>query len=247
MATQTSERVPAARVAGVDGCKSRWLCITRDRRSGAIGARLFDSAAELVDHEPLPDVIGWDIPIGLAEDGTRRGCDRAARSVLRAPRASSVFTAPIRAALAATSQAEASRITAERCDGRRVAAQAFGIYAKVRELDALLEARPALRGRIREVHPEVCFWAWNSGVPMRHYKKTDAGERERRDLVERHLGEGALEVVRRQLAPKRAPTDDIHDAFAALWTAERIACGAARTLPEQPQRDARGLCMEIVY
>ena len=60
MATQTSERVPAARVAGVDGCKSRWLCITRDLRSGAIGARLFDSAAELADQEPLPDVIGWD-------------------------------------------------------------------------------------------------------------------------------------------------------------------------------------------
>ena len=247
MATQTSERVPAARVAGVDGCKSRWLCITRDLRSGAIGARLFDSAAELADQEPLPDVIGWDIPIGLAEDGTGRGCDRAARSVLRAPRAASVFTAPIRAALAAASRADASEIPARLCEGRRVAAQAFGIYAKVRELDALLEARPALRGRIREVHPEICFWAWNSGVPMRHYKKTEAGERERRILVERHFGDGALEVVRRQLAPKRAPADDVLDAFAALWTAERIARGVARTLPDEPLLDARGLRMEIVY
>lgn len=247
MATQTSERVPAARVAGVDGCKSRWLCITRDLRSGAIGAGLFDSAAELVDHEPLPDVIGWDIPIGLAEDGTGRGCDRAARSVLRAPRASSVFTAPIRAALAASSQAEASRITAERCAGRRVAAQAFGIYAKVRELDALLEARPALRGRIREVHPEVCFWAWNGEVAMRANKKTPEGQRERLALIEARYGSGVVAQVRAQLASSRAPTDDIHDAFAALWTAERIARGVARTLPEQPQRDARGLCMEIVY
>jgi predicted RNase H-like nuclease len=247
MATQTSERAPAARVAGVDGCKSRWLCITRDLRSGAIGARLFDSAAQLIDQEPLPDVIGWDIPIGLAEDGAGRGCDRAARSVLRAPRASSVFTAPIRAALAAASRAEASEITARLCDGRRVAAQAFGIFAKVREVDALLEARPSLRGRIREVHPEICFWAWNGGVPMRHYKKTEAGERERRDLVEHHFGEGTLEAVRRELAPKRAPADDVLDAFAALWTAERIASGAARTLPEQPLRDTRGLRMEIVY
>ena len=227
MAAQISEQGRASRVAGVDGCKSRWLCIARDLPGGGIEAQLFDSAALLADQDPLPDVIGWDIPIGLADDGTGRGCDRAARSVLRAPRASSVFTAPIRAALAA--------------------AQAFGIFAKVRELDALLEARPALRGRIREVHPEICFWAWNSGVPMRHYKKTEAGERERRDLVVRHFGEDVLEAVRKQLAPQRAPTDDILDAFAALWTAERIAHGVARTLPDEPLFDARGLRMEIVY
>ena len=247
MAAQTSEGPRASRVAGVDGCKSRWLCIGRDLHTGGIEARLFESAAQLADQEPLPDVIGWDIPIGLADDGAGRSCDRAARSVLCAPRASSVFSAPIRAALAAASRAEASEITARLCEGRRVAAQAFGIFAKVRQLDALFEARPALQGRIREVHPEICFWAWNGGVPMQHYKKTEAGEHERRNLVARHFGDGAFESVRRQLAPMRAPADDILDAFAVLWTAERIANGVARTLPEEPPRDSRGLRMEIVY
>ncbi len=247
MAAQTSERARASRVAGVDGCKSRWLCIARDLRTGGIEAQLFESAAQLAKQDPMPDVIGWDIPVGLVDDGTGRGCDRAARLVLRAPRASSVFTAPIRAALAARSQDEASRITAERCAGRRVAAQAFGIYAKVREVDALLAARPSLRGRIREVHPEVCFWAWNGGVAIRASKKTEAGQRERLALVEAHFGAGSLARVREQLAPLRAPVDDILDAFAALWTAERIAQGVARTLPEEPLLDARGLRMEIVY
>jgi predicted RNase H-like nuclease len=247
MAAQTSEQVPASRVAGVDGCKSRWLCIGRDLHTGGIEARLYESAAQLADQDPLPDVIGWDIPIGLAEDGSGRGCDSAARAVLRAPRASSVFTAPIRAALAARSQQEASQITAQRCDGRRVAAQAFGIYAKVREVDALLAARPSLRGRIREVHPEVCFWAWNGGVAIRASKKTVAGQRERLALVEAHFGAGSFTRVQRRLAPLRAPADDILDAFAALWTAERIASGVARTLPEQPRRDALGLRMEMVY
>lgn len=231
----------------MDGCKSRWLCIARDLRSGGLEAQLFDSAADLADQVPLPDVIGWDIPIGLAEDGAGRGCDREARALLRAPRASSVFTAPIRAALVARSQAEASRITAERCAGRRVAAQAFGIYAKVREVDALLAARPALRGRIREVHPELCFWAWNGGVAIHASKKSEAGERERRALVEAHFGAGSIARVRAQLAPRRVPADDILDAFAALWTAERIASGVARTLPETPLCDARGLRMEMVY
>lgn len=247
MAPQTSERPRASRVAGVDGCRSRWLCIGRDLHTGAITARLFDSAEQLADQDPLPDVIGWDIPIGLADDGTGRGCDSEARKTLRAPRAASVFTAPIRPALTAASRAEASEITARLCDGRRVAAQAFGIYAKVRELDALLATRPELRGRIREVHPEICFWAWNGGAAMQHYKKTPAGEHERRELVARYFGEGAIDAVRAQLAPKRAPTDDILDAFAALWTAERIAKGSARTLPEDPRVDSSGLRMEIVY
>lgn len=247
MAAQTSERLTASRVAGVDGCKSRWLCIARDLHTGGIEARLFESAAHLADQDPLPDVIGWDIPIGLAEDGDGRGCDRAARSVLRVPRASSVFTAPIRAALAARSREEASSITAQRCAGRRVAAQAFGIYAKVREVDELLAARPSLRGRIREVHPEVCFWAWNGSVAIRASKKSEAGQRERLALVEAHFGAGSLARVRTQLARRRVPADDILDAFAALWTAERIALGVARTLPEEPLRDARGMRMEIVY
>jgi predicted RNase H-like nuclease len=247
MAAETSERLPASRVAGVDGCKSRWLCIARDLRSGEIAARLFATAAQLVDQHPLPDVIGWDIPMGLAEDGASRGCDRAARAVLRAPRASSVFTAPIRAALAAGSLAEASGITARHCDGRRVSAQAFGIFPKIREVDEALAARPALRGRLREVHPEVCFWAWNGGVAMRAYKKTEEGQRDRLALVEGHFGAGAVARVLAQLAPARAPTDDILDAFAALWTAERIARGVARTLPDEPLRDARGLSMQIVY
>jgi len=247
MAAQTSERVRASRVAGVDGCKSRWLCIARDLLTGGIEAQLFESAAQLADQDPLPGVIGWDIPIGLTEDGDGRVCDRAARLVLRAPRASSVFTAPIRAALAARSQDEASRITAQRCAGRRVPAQAFGIYAKVREVDDLLAARPSLRGRIREVHPEVCFWAWNGGVAIRASKKSEAGQRERVALVEAQFGAGSLARVRAQLAPLRAAADDILDAFAALWTAERIARGVARTLPEKPLCDARGLQMEIVY
>jgi predicted RNase H-like nuclease len=247
MAPQSSERPVASRVAGIDGCKARWLCIGLDLHSRAIAARLFDSAAAVAEQDPLPDVIGWDIPIGLADDGAGRACDRNARSVLRAPRAASVFNAPIRPALTATSQTEASEINARLCDGRRVAAQAFGIYAKVREVDALLAARPALRDRIREVHPEVCFWAWNGGVSMRHGKKSPDGAGERTELVARHFGADAIELVQRRLAPKRAPLDDILDAFAALWTAERIANGVARTLPDAPPRDASGLRMEMVY
>jgi predicted RNase H-like nuclease len=41
--------------------------------------------------------------------------------------------------------------------------------------------------------------------------------------------------------------DDILDAFAALWTAERITSGVAVTLPENKPLDSTGLPMRIVY
>jgi predicted RNase H-like nuclease len=38
-----------------------------------------------------------------------------------------------------------------------------------------------------------------------------------------------------------------HDAFAALWTAERIFAGTATVLPDPPPVDAVGLRMEVWY
>jgi predicted RNase H-like nuclease len=40
--------------------------------------------------------------------------------------------------------------------------------------------------------------------------------------------------------------DDLLDAFAALWTAERISNGTARTVPAAPLEDRFGLRMEMV-
>ena len=48
---------------------------------------------------------------------------------------------------------------------------------------------------------------------------------------------------RRELASNE---DDILDAFAALWTAERIALGISQTIPAVPPKDSFGLRMEIV-
>jgi predicted RNase H-like nuclease len=40
--------------------------------------------------------------------------------------------------------------------------------------------------------------------------------------------------------------DDLLDAFAACWSAERVLAGRARTLPAMPPMDEHGLRMEIV-
>src|SRR5207249_103178 len=63
--------------------------------------------------------------------------------------------------------------TRERIDGKRCSRQAFGIFAKIAEVDALMT--PADQGRVREGHPEVTFAVMCDGTPMEKRKKSSAG------------------------------------------------------------------------
>ncbi len=231
-------------VAGADGCKAGWVRLARALDSPDLVLEVFADAKSLLFAELVPVVLGLDAPVGLTESGPRV-CDGVARRMLGRPRASSVFPAPIRPALAARTQREASEIT-RRLDGRGVPVQAWGIYARIRELDALLRGQPELQERLREVHPEICFWAWNAERPMEFRKKSAPGRAERSALVDSHFGAGAA-IRLLDTRPPGVAADDVLDAFAALWTAERVARGEARTLPAAPPRDACGLRMEMVY
>lgn len=231
-------------VAGADGCKRGWFRAARETGSGELHFEVFREAHALLRAAPSPRFLALDIPIGLPASG-RRDCDVAARGVLKPLRTSSVFPAPVRPALHAETRLEACTIT-KACDGRLVGTQAFALYKKIREVDALLEKSGEARARVREIHPEVCFWAWNGEAAMRASKKTPAGLRQRKALVQKWLGADALASARKRAGPGVAD-DDILDAIAALWTATRIAEGRARTLPAVPPVDPTGLRMEIVY
>jgi predicted RNase H-like nuclease len=122
----------------------------------------------------------------------------------------------------------------------------FRDLPKIREVDEALRANPQLRERVYEVHPEVTFRVWR-GAAMNHSKKTQAGHADRIRLISAHFGEDAFETVRAKHRPRDVADDDILDAFAALRTAERIANGVSRSLPEVPPFDAAGLPMRIVY
>jgi predicted RNase H-like nuclease len=82
---------------------------------------------------------------------------------------------------------------------------------------------------------------------MRYRKTSRAGREERLGVVESYFGSGAFGAVRELYPVGRVGHDDILDAFAALWSAERVLRGDARTLPCRPPVDQRGLRMEIVY
>lgn len=65
---------------------------------------------------------------------------------------------------------------------------------------------------------------------MRHPKKTGFGFAERFALAQATFGDAA-EMIRENVSRKLAGDDDILDALAALWTAQRIHSGTAVTLP----------------
>ena len=232
-----------ATIIGADGCRSGWICIFQELPSRRLGSKVFPTIRELFAAAPRLDVLAVDIPIGMTEAGPR-DCDLAARRLLAPLRTSSVFPAPIRPALQAATYLDA-------CDrslvaqGKRLSKQAWAIYPKIREVDDLLRADAAIRDRVYEVHPEVSFAAW-SGAPMAARKKDAAGFAARHDLVREHFGPHAYDSVRQRYPRRDVANDDILDAFAALWTAERILSGVAQSLPASPPLDAAGLPMRIV-
>ncbi|HEY3011290.1 MAG TPA: DUF429 domain-containing protein [Gemmatimonadales bacterium] len=229
-------------IGGADGCPGGWVCIERDTITGDIFAEVLPSTRQLLERGRSLAVLTVDIPIGLT-DAEPRECDLQARRLLTSKRSSSVFSAPVRAALEARTYAHACALSAA-ASGKRLSKQAHAIMWRIQEVDAILRSDPELRTRVREIHPEVCFYAW-AGRPMQHPKRTPEGRAERLDLVNEHFRD-AFEIIRRDIPPKQAADDDLLDAFAALWTAQRIVRGTATTVPATPLEDRFGLKMEMV-
>jgi predicted RNase H-like nuclease len=197
------------RVAGVDGTKGGWVAIVLE--DGGFAADYFlrpieTEFGELADAE----VIAVDIPI---EFGPRQA-DIAARPYLRGA-ASTVFTTPARELL-------------ERPfgPGRGLSAQAHALGPRIVHVTELARSD----SRLYEVHPEVSFRAMNEERPLGYRKNSAGGALERIELLRRQ----GIEVTR--LGPAAAvPLDDVLDAAAAAWSAQRIATGKARSLPDPPE------------
>lgn len=193
-------------IAGVDGCKSGWLCVWKNTSNGQINHQVFDNAHDLIHQKPRPLVIAIDIPIGLTDAGKRES-DCQARKLLGKPRSSSVFPAPIRPALIARTREEASRIT-RTADGRGVGFQSWDIVPKIKEVDSVLINQPELQDFVHEVHPELSFWAWNVGKPMTAKKTKPGGKAQRRKLVDAYFGNDAFQSIRYERYKKDVADDD---------------------------------------
>jgi predicted RNase H-like nuclease len=210
-------------VAGIDGYgHGAWVAVVLEDGRFAdclVGASL---AALLAGVGPT-DATAIDMPIGLPDEG-ERAADRLARARVGA-RWPSVFRTPPRAVLAAATPVEANAI-ARHLTGKGVSRQALAIAPRIFEVERVL----ADRGALHEAHPEVSFAAL-AGGPLAWPKTSWRGVHVRRALLET-----AGIVLPDDLgAANGVPPDDVLDAAAAAWTADRIASGRSERLPDPPE------------
>jgi predicted RNase H-like nuclease len=157
-------------VVGVDGCPGGWTAVAQ-LNADEPWVRVFETFMELVGAFAKDTIIAVDMPIGLPDFTGHggRGPEALVRPLI-GHRQSSVFSIPSRAAVYAETArfttveqwhaahrraSEVARLTSN--PPRGVSFQAFGIFAKIREIDALLRERSDLRERVYESHPEFAF------------------------------------------------------------------------------------------
>ena len=167
-------------VPGADGAPGGWALIVKE--AGGCRVKKAERLSQIFDGGYSPKIVAVDIPIGLldAYETGGRECDREARKCLGPKRGSSVFPAPVRPVLRATSYEEAKELSRRSAEVRKaISKQTWAIVCKIIEVDDLLRTRPALRDVVREVHPEVSFCEL-AARPMHYSKRKREGRDERR-------------------------------------------------------------------
>jgi len=231
---------------GADGCRAGWFAIALTR-NGQWQTEVILDLAEFWEKYQKASLILLDIPIGLKEKGAEeRRCDKDARKLLGPPRASSVFRVPCRKAVYAAIYEEASATNAQITE-RRLSRQTWGICPKIRQVDSLLLTDASARARLKEIHPEVCFWAL-AGRPMQHNKKRAEGFAERIEVLQSYhcATEEIVQHARKNYRGKGIKKDDILDALVAAITALAGLNGLI-SVPDPPESDECGLPMQMLY
>ncbi len=179
--------------------------------------------------------VGIDMPIGFAVEGGREA-ERLARARL-GRRACTLFSTPAHAVLAIDDWPEALA-TNRTLTGKGFSKQAFHLLTRCREVRATLQ--PADQPWCSEVHPESSFTAMNDGTPLAS-KHRDEGHGQRVELITSLVGADAVE----RIEAAGAPSVDGLDAYAAAWTARRLAQGRAEILGSGSDPDGYALTIAV--
>jgi len=247
---------------GADGCKGGWFAIALTE-NGYPEPKCFRNISELWNKYKKASIILIDIPIGLRDEGNEeRKCDKDARKLLRPPRAYSVFPAPCRPVIREEDYNKAKEINRDKTK-KGLTKQTFAIMPKIRDVDDFLRNNKSARSRIRETHPEICFWGLNRGQAMKYPKRKHKvherkGAEERKNLLEsvcksiypknyRKIEELVEEFDKPEYKSKGIAPDDILDALAAAVTAMLGDKNGFEKLPQKLEKDSQGLPMQMLY
>jgi len=122
--------------------------------------------------------------------------------------------------------------------------QTFAILWRIREWMSGCAHGPTYRSEFWRC-TQSCASTRGTAKPRWRIGRRAPRFQERHRLCEGWLP-GAFDRVRDGYAGSEVADDDILDAIAALWTAERLMTGQARRVPEEPDRDPCGLPMQML-
>lgn len=244
---------------GVDGCKAGWIGVGLSD-SGCWDVKVCVDFPDLLTHFGDACVVLVDMPIGLPEDEKPilRACDKQAQDLL-GDRKQSVFHVPSRRFVDEVvnnpcwEHHKANKWSKARYDGAGISVQAFSITRKIGEVDRALASDKGDSSKVREAHPEVCFWALNGNQPMSKNKGGRAGYDERlavlrgcaHDVVDTDV-ECIANEIRCKYTKGQVANDDILDALALAITAKLGWRNGFRRLPKDLSPD-RKKTPEMVY
>lgn len=236
---------------GIDSCKKTgkyqgWAAFWQ-HSCGSYGFRVYQNITDLMAEHNDAHCLLIDIPVGLpetAQNGLARP-DQELRTRLHGKKAS-VFNTPCRQAVYCLNKQDAKVLNLQFLH-KSLSEQSLGFSPKIREIDQFLFDNPQYIGRLRESHPEYGFTILNHGKPLISKKNENFGFDERKLVLSQHFihTEKALNEIINQY-PKRL-IDDFVDAMVLSVIGHIGMQNGFETIPEQPEKDSRGLPMEIVY
>lgn len=231
---------------GIDGCRNGWIAACLHPAGSEI--RHFSTIAALMEQYAHADVLFIDIPVGLARNTAeaRFRPEQYARKLI--PRkAAAIFNAPCQKAAYCRTYAEANE-TNKATIGKGLSKQSYHICNKIREVDTFIKENPALRDKLMESHPEICFALMHPSLqPILENKKTAVGRRKRLQTLQsmekeaKYIEENIASVKELQQVQ-----DDVIDAFCLAVAAKFGIINGFRTIPEQPRRNNEGIWMQMV-
>lgn len=240
-----------SKFVGVDGYHKGWFSVGFDP-NGEYELEVFPAFDQLLAHYGDASLVLVDIPIGLPQDKKSRKCDKEARKRIGGRR-SNGFPTPMRQTVEHAAQSpndyRGAVYVEQRFAGKEISEQAFAMAPKIAEVNEILLCRGTnATPTVREVHPELCFWALKKGKPLESKKKKKKGRRERLRVLQRTeiRTDEIFREARSKFPKEDVARDDILSALAAAVTAY-LGHDRLETVPKDPPKDSKGLPMEMVY
>lgn len=227
------------KTGGIDGCKIGWLFISFDE--GNERYKVLETKEQLEEKLLETDRTFIDMPIGLEDEEYTRECDALMRKEVGATYSPSIFSPPIRPALAAPSYVEANMISYEYTE-KKLSLQSWNITPKIQMIDDLLTKHAGLQEKVMESHPEHLFQQLNEGEIFQK-KNLKKGIKHRLKLIEEEepIVDEFFRDIKEEYRRSEVSEDDIVDAMVLALYAKRSIDKPIKTIPKDVEKDAMGL------